>query len=95
MASAGPWGLCLCGHSMLLHDVEDMEGNNPSCCVEGCDQRGCRTPPSDDVEHCERCGERLYSPAETETHNRTVHNFGPVGTVWPEAEPETRRADRG
>jgi hypothetical protein len=47
------------------------------------------TPPA--VERCPRCGERLYGPAETETHNRTVHNFGPVGTVWAEAEPETRR----
>lgn len=37
---ADPWAYCRgCGHVMLLHDVEDMDGGNPSCCVEGCNQR--------------------------------------------------------
>lgn len=35
------WSYCDCGHPMLLHDVEDMDGSNPMCCVDGCDQRGC------------------------------------------------------
>jgi chromosome segregation ATPase len=26
---------------MLLHDVEDMDGTDPRCCVDGCDQAGC------------------------------------------------------
>lgn len=38
------WDWCPCGHPMLLHDVEDMDGSNPTCCVEGCDQRGCGNP---------------------------------------------------
>lgn len=33
-----PWDRCPCGHLMLLHDVEDVDGNNPTCCVEGCDR---------------------------------------------------------
>ncbi len=37
----GPWEYCACGHLMLLHDVEDMDGTNPTCCVDGCDQNGC------------------------------------------------------
>lgn len=36
---------------------------------------------------CPRCGDRLYSPAETEQHNRDVHNFGPVETTRWGAEP--------
>lgn len=35
------WDWCACGHPMLLHDVEEMDGSNPRCCAEGCDQRGC------------------------------------------------------
>jgi hypothetical protein len=33
--------LCGCGHPMLLHDVEDMEGNDPRCCIGGCAQLEC------------------------------------------------------
>lgn len=43
----GPWALCACGHSMLLHDVGDMAGNNQLCCVDGCDQRGCGLSDAD------------------------------------------------
>jgi hypothetical protein len=41
----GPWEFCTCGHSMLLHDVDDLDGGNPLCCVEGCDQSGCGGRP--------------------------------------------------
>lgn len=41
VAALGPWKNCACGHLMLLHDVEDMDGSNPTCCVEGCNQQGC------------------------------------------------------
>ncbi len=37
-----PWQFCPCGHLWLLHDVEDLNGTNPTCCVDGCDQEGCR-----------------------------------------------------
>ncbi len=36
------WTWCQCGHLMLLHDVEDMDSSNPTCCVDGCTQQGCR-----------------------------------------------------
>lgn len=36
-----PWDWCRCGHLMLLHDVEDMDGTRTTCCVEGCGQAGC------------------------------------------------------
>lgn len=35
------WDWCRCGHPMLLHDADDMDGTDPTCCVEGCDQNGC------------------------------------------------------
>lgn len=79
--------------------MADRAVDTPSACA-GCGLKTWDAPDlepgdyvctCDDVERCPRCGERLYSPAETETHNRTVHNFGPVGTVFAEAEPETRR----
>ena len=38
------WNLCPCGHPNLLHDVDDMDGTNPTCCVDGCDQQGCGEP---------------------------------------------------
>jgi hypothetical protein len=41
--NSDPWTLCPCGHMMLLHDVEDLDGTNPTCCVEGCNQQGCST----------------------------------------------------
>jgi hypothetical protein len=25
-----------CKHAGLFHDVEDMEGNHPTCCIDGC-----------------------------------------------------------
>ncbi len=34
--NANPWDWCRCGHVFLLHDVEDFDGTNPTCCVEGC-----------------------------------------------------------
>jgi len=39
------------------------------------------------VERCPLCQEQLYSPAETEQHNRDVHNVGPVETTSWGAEP--------
>jgi hypothetical protein len=44
-----PWEICACGHPMLMHDVEDMDGTNPRCCVDGCDQRGCREEPGKEL----------------------------------------------
>lgn len=41
VGALGPWEACACGHLMLLHDVEDMDGSNPTCCVDGCSQQGC------------------------------------------------------
>jgi hypothetical protein len=38
-------------------------------------------------DRCPACGEPLYSPAETEAHNRQVHNVGPVATTSWGAEP--------
>ena len=33
---------CACGHSMLLHDIEEYAGDGSDlCCVESCDQVGC------------------------------------------------------
>lgn len=39
------------------------------------------------VDRCPRCGEPVYSPAETEQHNRDVHNVGPVASTSWGAEP--------
>lgn len=37
---SGEWWRCPnkppCPHPGLFHDVEDMEGNHPTCCIEGC-----------------------------------------------------------
>jgi hypothetical protein len=39
------WRACRCGHVMLLHDVEDMAGTSPMCCVDGCAGQ-CESPVS-------------------------------------------------
>lgn len=41
------WAWCRCGHPMLLHDVEDMDGGSPMCCVDGCDQKSCQEQAGD------------------------------------------------
>jgi hypothetical protein len=38
----GPWRRCPCSHLMMFHDVEDLDGTDPLCCVDDCDQQGCR-----------------------------------------------------
>ena len=43
----GPWEWCPCGHMFLLHDVEDMDGTNPTCCVEGCAGKCAASQPDD------------------------------------------------
>lgn len=30
------WEHCTCGHSWAFHDVDDLEGSNPSCCYDTC-----------------------------------------------------------
>jgi hypothetical protein len=42
-------------------------------------------------EHCSTCGELTYGEADKISHGMVFHNVGPVGTVWPQAEPETRK----
>ena len=37
-----PWVWCSCGHMWMRHDVNEYSGDGTeTCCVEGCDQRGC------------------------------------------------------
>lgn len=49
----------------------------------------CGLPPGQhvDTDRCPRCGDRLYTEAETEQHNRDVHGFGPTLTTSWGAEP--------
>lgn len=44
----GPWDWCGCGHLFLLHDVEDFDGTNPTCCVDGC-SGGCAQNPGPEL----------------------------------------------
>jgi len=33
----GAWyETCTCGHAWMMHDVETLENDRPSCCHDGC-----------------------------------------------------------
>lgn len=86
-----PWLHCVCGHAMVLHDVEDLEDRYPTCRVPGCSGE-CPRPPG------ERSSEDVVIKAAPELLAQMGDGWSPPVEVHVEQrdgqwEMHVRRAD--
>jgi hypothetical protein len=79
-----PAGACCGFHNVHCEPPADL-------CCRACTEAGHpQHPPGVScvlADRCPRCREPLYSPAETDAHNRLHHNVGPTATTSWGAEP--------